>query len=85
MKNQLAVLPILILLICPPFCLGQTTKEPVDLREMLASSAKKADKDFPDDRDVLLTLFSYPVTLTIEPMNRLNSGSGFGVIIMVEM
>ena len=59
MKNRLAVLPILILFISPAFCLGQTTKEPVDLREMLASSAKKADKDFPDGNDVLLTHFSY--------------------------
>ncbi len=59
MKNQLPALLILILLICPTYCLGQTTKEPVDLREMLASSAKKADKEFPDGKDVLLTHFSY--------------------------
>ncbi|HEX9665032.1 MAG TPA: hypothetical protein VGA95_00545 [Thermodesulfobacteriota bacterium] len=59
MKNLLRTLPILILLMCPIYCLGQTHNGPADIREGLASSAKKADKDFPDGKDVLLTHFSY--------------------------
>jgi hypothetical protein len=59
MKNLLRTLPILILLIFPIYCLGQANKEPADIRDMLASSAKKADKDFPDGKEVLITHFSY--------------------------
>jgi hypothetical protein len=43
----------------PIYCIGQTHNEPADIREGLPSSAKKADKDFPDGNDVLLTHFSY--------------------------
>jgi len=56
---QRFLLPTLLLLVCVLPSQGQTPKRSFDLRERLLHSAQRADKEFPNGQDVVLTHFAY--------------------------
>ncbi|MEW6128358.1 MAG: hypothetical protein AB1757_15070 [Acidobacteriota bacterium] len=61
MKNPTPQILLLLFTLCifPNISFSQVKKAGLDIRESLLASAKKADKTFPDDKDVLLTHFAY--------------------------